>query len=71
MLQTRHTVCAPTWTSIGSESAGSGVCSSHVVTSIQAGTQQKLLSRSCLLAVPGSTDGMLIRLSLKFFQYED
>jgi len=55
--QTRHTVCAPSWSSVGSEAAGSGVCSSHVVTSIQAGTQQKLLSRSCLLAVPGSTDG--------------
>ncbi|KAK4004882.1 E3 ubiquitin-protein ligase RFWD3 [Daphnia magna] len=54
--QARHTVCAPSWTVLGSDSSN-GVCSSHAITTIQAGTQQKLLSRSCLLTAPGSTEG--------------
>ena len=56
LFQARHTVCAPAWTPLGNDSS-SGLCTSHAITTIQAGTQQKLLSRSCLLSVPGSTEG--------------
>ena len=56
VFQARHTVCAPAWTPLGNDSS-SGLCTSHAITTIQAGTQQKLLSRSCLLSVPGSTEG--------------
>lgn len=56
--QARHMVCAPSWTPLGNDSAnGAGLCTCHAITTIQAGTQQKLLSRSCLMAVPGSTEG--------------
>lgn len=57
--QTRHTVCAPTWNQIGADAtaASAGVCSSQPVASIQAGSQQKFMSRSCLIAVPASTEG--------------
>ncbi len=59
LRQTRHTVCAPTWNQIGADAtaASAGVCSSQPVASIQAGSQQKFMSRSCLIAVPASTEG--------------